>query len=70
MARQSARIDQAGKISEVDTGARDDSIKSMFVHLLGEAFSLDKIGNRCFHICQLSNVRLFLVALAGERGGI
>jgi hypothetical protein len=50
MARQRTGIDEAGKISEVDTGARDDGIKAMFVHLSGEALSLHKIVNRCFHV--------------------
>jgi hypothetical protein len=43
----------------------------MVVHLLGEALSLHKIGNRCFHVRQLSNVRLFWWrSRLRERGGI
>ena len=66
VARQRARIDQAGQISEVDTGARHDGIKAMFIHLLSEAFSLHKIGNSCFHVCQLSNARVSVALTAAQ----
>jgi len=45
MSRQRARIDQAGKISEVDAGACDDGIEALLVHLPGKTPDLYEFGN-------------------------